>query len=202
MGKVKTTIISGFPGIGKSYLFKNNKYLKIADSDSSKFSWLEEGVRNPDFPQNYIEHIKDCIGKYNIVLVSSHDIVRKALQDNGIEYAIYYPSIYSKEEYLNRYKERGSSEGFISIISKNWTEWIEEIEKETFPLKVKMDSGEYLSNRIRPMKRTLIKYSMFYCEDCQDYHYTYWLDGSKYNISEEHALELLSTGFYYLDRVR
>lgn len=35
MGKVKTTIISGFPGIGKSYLFKNNKHLKVIDSDSS-----------------------------------------------------------------------------------------------------------------------------------------------------------------------
>lgn len=201
MGKVKTTIISGFPGIGKSYLFKNNKHLKVIDSDSSNFSWLEEGVRNPDFPQNYIEHIKSCIGEYDIVLVSSHSVVRKALQDNDIKYAVYYPSIHSKETYLDRYKERGNSENFISLIAENWDKWIKEIEEETFPLKVEMNHNKYLSDCIRPMWRTPIKYLMFYCNDCQDYHYTYWLDGEKYNISEEHALELLSTGFYYLDRV-
>ena len=53
-----TRVISGFPGIGKSYLFNNGKNILIIDSDSSNFSWLEPGVRNPEFPHNYMKHIK------------------------------------------------------------------------------------------------------------------------------------------------
>ena len=50
---MKTKIIAGFPGIGKSYVFNQRKY-KCLDSDSSLFSWIEKGVRHPDFPNNYI----------------------------------------------------------------------------------------------------------------------------------------------------
>ena len=35
-------VICGFPCIGKTYLFKHSD-LKIADSDSSKFSWITDG---------------------------------------------------------------------------------------------------------------------------------------------------------------
>lgn len=33
-----TMVISGFPGIGKSYFFRKNKDKIVLDSDSSKFS--------------------------------------------------------------------------------------------------------------------------------------------------------------------
>ena len=35
-------VISGFPGIGKSYAAKNLTHLKILDSDSSSFSWIPD----------------------------------------------------------------------------------------------------------------------------------------------------------------
>lgn len=34
----ETLIISGFPGVGKSYFFNNNSNLIALDSDSSEFS--------------------------------------------------------------------------------------------------------------------------------------------------------------------
>lgn len=63
----ETTIISGFPGIGKSYFFRNQEYNNrtVLDSDSSEFSWVKDEngnntkERNPDFPSNYIDHIKE-----------------------------------------------------------------------------------------------------------------------------------------------
>lgn len=70
-----TKIISAFPGTGKSYVYRKyiNSDLKIIDSDSSKFS-------KEYFPANYIEHIKRCLGRYDIVFVSSHKSVRQALK--------------------------------------------------------------------------------------------------------------------------
>lgn len=140
-----TKVISGFPGVGKSVLFRSDGYNSL-DSDSSMFSWIEEGVRHPDFPNNYMNHIKENIGKVDYIFVSSHDIVRDALKENNIEYILVYPSIDLKDEYIKRYTDRGNNEGFINFIGANWDKFITDIEKETFPKLIELGSHEYLSD--------------------------------------------------------
>ena len=74
-------IISAYPACGKTtYFNKHSKYAKgkgtrkILDSDSSKFSWVydEDGnktdERDPNFPNNYIEHIKENILDADLVV--------------------------------------------------------------------------------------------------------------------------------------
>lgn len=129
-------VISGFPGIGKSWLFANADALNIkaTDSDSSAFSWVKtsEGttIRNPEFPDNYIEHIKEVEKENDIVMVSSHKEVRDALLKNNIKFVLVYPHISLKNEYIKRYTNRGNKEGFIYLLENNWEKWISEIEKE------------------------------------------------------------------------
>lgn len=142
---MKTKVISAFPACGKSFLFSKSN-LTVLDSDSSLFSWISEGVRHPEFPQNYIKHIQENIGKADYILVSSHDIVRNALEENNINYTLVYPSKESKREYLSRYKNRGNDERFINFINSNWEKFIDDIEKETFPTLIKLSEGQYLSN--------------------------------------------------------
>ncbi|WP_218014784.1 hypothetical protein [Bacillus sp. Marseille-P3800] len=138
-----TKIISGFPGVGKSYLYRKSD-LSIADSDSSDFSWNENGERNKDFPNNYIEHIKSTVDQVDYLLVSSHDVVREALRDHNIKYTIVYPSADLKEEYLERYRKRRSPEGFISFIETNWSKFLTEIHKDMFPHHFVLLKGETL----------------------------------------------------------
>lgn len=143
----QTKVISGFPGVGKSFLFSNQDAdVTIHDSDSSKFSWIREGVRNPDFPKNYIQHIQDHVGKVDLLFVSSHEVVRKALEENNIPYTLVYPAIELKSEYLNRYKARGSSLSFINFIDANWERFITDIEQETFPQLIQLNKGEFLAD--------------------------------------------------------
>ena len=115
---MRTAIISVFPGCGKSYFY--NKYngeicagrtpWKILDSDSSEFSWIKDEnecntkERSPNFPNNYIQHIKDNIGKVDIIFVSSHKEVRKALKDNGIKHVKFHSMRHS---YATRLFEKG-----------------------------------------------------------------------------------------------
>src|SRR5260221_12499979 len=68
----KAVIISGFPGIGKSSLFRRADTLKVLDSDSTSFSWTDETKqkRHPDWPQNYLAHIKDKQNTSDVILVS------------------------------------------------------------------------------------------------------------------------------------
>lgn len=127
---MRTKIISAFPGTGKT--FYHNKYKETTlDSDSSNFSWVinEDGnkVRNPDFPKNYIKHIKENIGKYEFIFVSSHKEVREALLDECIFFYLVYPDENRKEEFIKRYINRGNDDNFIKLVLNNWDNWMKEI---------------------------------------------------------------------------
>jgi hypothetical protein len=143
---MKTKVISAFPACGKSYVYENKQdcFRGILDSDSSEFSWVKDEngnnttERNPDFPSNYIQHIKDNLGKVEIIFVSSHDVVRKALQENNIDYTLVYPDKSQKDEWLRRFRQRGNDEKFISFIESNFEKFIDDMENETFPQKVKL----------------------------------------------------------------
>jgi hypothetical protein len=143
---IKPIIIAGFPGVGKSELFRKYGEEKIADSDSSKFSWLEPGVRNPDFPNNYIEHIKSLIGVKEIICVSTHDVVRKALKDNNIEYILIYPKKECKQTYLENYKNRGNDDNFIKMMNNNWDKFIDGLDSDDGAKhKLTLNDGIYLN---------------------------------------------------------
>lgn len=127
---MKTTVIAGFPGVGKSHakrILDGSGYM-VSDSDSSHHPKV-------GFPDNYLQHIQQLLdtGEYDYLFVSSHDIVRMELQERDIDYILVYPDKSLKEEYLRRYTERGSPAGFIKLLSDNWDSWINQIEEERFP---------------------------------------------------------------------
>jgi len=143
-----TLVISGFPGIGKSHFFRKNEKegKSVLDSDSSLFSWIEKGVRHPDFPNNYIKHIKENLGKSDIILVSSHKNVRDDLVENNIPFTLVYPSRSIKEEYLQRYIDRGSDNPFIKLLDNNWDNFLDEMEQQKGCEKIELEEGKYLSD--------------------------------------------------------
>lgn len=152
----RSLVISAFPGCGKSYCTKNSKLnYSIQDSDSSNYSWIKDAdgnntnERNPDFPANYINHIKELIGKVDIIFVSSHENVRQALKDAGINAIYVYPDKSLKDEYIRRFRERGNDEKFISFISSNWYRFIDQLDSESCEMKVKfMNPDSYINNSL------------------------------------------------------
>lgn len=146
---MRTRIISAFPGTGKTAFFKKFPMITL-DSDSSLFSWVTiDGtkVRNPHFPENYINHIKDNIGKYEFILVSSHKEVRDALINECLYFYLVYPVSSRKEEFLERYKQRGSPPSFITLVENNWDSWIRECESCVGCEQLRM-TAPFLSNQI------------------------------------------------------
>ena len=137
-----TKIYSIFPACGKTWLYEHQEDydLKILDSDSSQFSWVytnidENGntirgvrkIRNPDFPNNYINHIKENIGKYDYIFVSSHATVRKALDENKIDFTIVYPEQSCKAEWVGRcyIREMNFEDGCsTAVMYDNFDDWI------------------------------------------------------------------------------
>jgi hypothetical protein len=133
-------IISGFPGTGKSVL-TNSFPDKISDSDSSKFN-------KNDFPNNYIQHINDIKNKFEIIFVSSHDIVRDALVNNNIPFILVYPDKELKQEYIQRYIKRGNDERFINLVKDNWDSWIDGLDSQEGCYKIKLKSNEFIKDYI------------------------------------------------------
>lgn len=135
-----TRVISGFPGIGKSNLFNQNPE-KISDSDSSKFS-------KDNFPENYLSHIKEVIKTHDVVLVSSHEDVRNALVDSGIHFILVYPALALKQEYLERYKSRGSTPQFIEMMDRNWIKFIKQCKDQKNCDHIVLNAGQFLTDVI------------------------------------------------------
>lgn len=140
-------IISAFPGTGKSYMYNKNMFSSkhiILDSDSSKFD-------KSNFPDNYIEHIKEWKDKASIIFVSSHDTVRKALVENNIKFDLVYPDRSLKYDYINRYVKRGNDKKFIELLIENWDTWITEMESQSGCTHVVLQKGQYISDIYEPI---------------------------------------------------
>jgi len=148
MSKIETLVVSGFPATGKSYYVnyrESNDYMPqgfAIDSDSSTFD-------KKDFPNNYIEHIKNGIGKHKIIFVSSHKEVREALVKNGIDFTLVYPELKLKKEYIERYKTRGSDDGFINFISDNWSDFIMDLRYQKGCKHLVLKENEFMYNALR-----------------------------------------------------
>ena len=141
----KAKVISGFPATGKTY-YKYKSNLSVLDSDSSKFSWVRTGVRHPDFPQNYIKYIKENLNKVDIILVSSHKVVRDALVKNKINFTLVFPERSLKEEYIKRFQTRGNDQNFINMLHNNWDSFIDEMENQEKCKIIRLAAGEFLTN--------------------------------------------------------
>ena len=151
----KAKVISAFPLCGKTYAVRNKKDEdKFLDSDSSAYSWRSgfsiygKKVRNPEFPGNYIKHIKENLTRQDIIFVSSHLEVRNALHDAEIPFTIVCPLESRRDEWIARSVMRGDSPDFTKPLYLHWNGWIREIKKEEkagTPV-VWLKKGQYISD--------------------------------------------------------
>lgn len=138
MNKNSVLVVSAFPGAGKTYAAEvlKNFGIPVFDIDSSRYN-------KNKFPGNYVNRIKTRIKEIKnadvgFIFVSSHKEVREALHKSEIQTLILYPEIMAKDEYINRYKERGSPDSFIDLVSANYEDWVKELQEE------KLESHKYV----------------------------------------------------------
>jgi hypothetical protein len=64
-----------------------------------------------------------------------------------------YPDRSIKDEYIQRYKDRGNNDAFVNLLEKNWDTWMDEMDEMSVPMgqilyKVKLGKGQYLTDVI------------------------------------------------------
>lgn len=146
-----TIVVSAFPCCGKTYAYQHQDDISVLDSDSSEFSWVKNGFgrntdeRHPDFPNNYIQHIKNNIGKVHIIFVSSHLQVRQALTEAGIKFITVYPKQNMLHEWVGRMYCRGNNDKFIKFQIDHWDEFVKNVESEPHGSELlRLGSNEYI----------------------------------------------------------
>lgn len=118
-------VISGFSGVGKTTLGK--KYKNVIDLDSAEYVYDDSELQhldiearkgmdrkaNPDWPENYINKIKEVKNNYDFILVWDRLDCLEEYFKNGIEYWLCYPEEKSLEIYKKRYINRGNSQQYV-----------------------------------------------------------------------------------------
>lgn len=149
-------IYSVFPGSGKTTVAK--KYPQIVyDAESSNFQWLDskqntseqtKGVlkeKNPEWPQNYINFIKQHTENH-IVLIAAQPAILNKLDDLHIQYMTVAPTTDQKQIYIDRYKSRGNNEKFIKLMFDNFDQFIFDMKSHKNAKHVSLKKDQYLSS--------------------------------------------------------
>lgn len=141
MNPTSKIIVWAFYGAGKSFAANGTS---IVDLDSmhyrftnvesnphdSKSQKLTNGIRverNPEYPQNYIQAVRDSDAA--IVLVNCEIPVLEQLEN----VVLYYPDLSLKQEYLKRYQKRGNHTSFIHMIEQDYEGMIRSLGRLPYP---------------------------------------------------------------------
>jgi hypothetical protein len=148
----RCVIISAFIASGKTWLTLNSKRLdlsgfSILDLDSSVIP-KENGQRASNFKELYMAKVRASIAPNTIVLISTHEEIRSALAEEGLDFALVYPLRELKEEWIQRLRSRKSPEGLINIVQKDWSSMLGECEEQGGCSHFTLKKGQYLSDNI------------------------------------------------------
>ena len=100
-------IVIGYQGIGKSSLAgRNNRFI---DLESGNF--LVDGKRADDWYKPYCQIAEHLSQQGYIVFTSSHEVVRKQLENSSETIVVAYPSIELKDEWIDKLEIRYANSG-------------------------------------------------------------------------------------------
>lgn len=108
-------IICGFPGTGKSVMARMSKWVDLESTPFEKDWW------------RYAKVAKHMSDRDYMVMVSTHRELLECFEQMEVSYTVVVPPVSDKDIYINRYKQRGNTDDFISTVEANWENWISDI---------------------------------------------------------------------------
>jgi hypothetical protein len=137
---MKNTIIiaAGLPSMKNEYC----KMIKEDKSDitaislrSDYFRYCETGKGflhiNTQFPENYVNIVKELIGVADIVFVSTFPEVLTNMDDTGVDYVLVYPDRSMKGDWNSRCGDNPMGQ----LVDVAWDEFIDKFESSKCPVK-------------------------------------------------------------------
>lgn len=157
-------VISVFAGLGKTTVSKKYPnvcdlrsstyrcdYSNIKEEDYEKMKCVKTRIPNPNWPNNYLEAIKDVMKKYDLILVPSNLDIRNLLLENHIPFMFVLPSVDSKDMLFQRYQDRGNSQDLIQDVMNYFDTWSRNQEDYSYPIKI-LEKNQYLEDLLIQLK--------------------------------------------------
>lgn len=142
-------VICCFPGVGKTTLVNNLRQtsLNVTAMDSRAFNKV-------DFPHNYIADVTAKINDGALVFADSHEDILEGFRQQGIDFVLVYPERDLKEEYLERYRQRGSSPVFVRLMNDRWDNFIDVCAAYSGPHTTSsvLGKGGYLTDALKTLE--------------------------------------------------
>lgn len=154
-------IIAAYAGTGKSTFAEMTD--GAIDLPSMPYSWIlpeasewkteelegEKGalyhLRNPLFPENYAVEILKAEQMYDYVLIPTNiSVIRYLQKEFGRKVLLCYPESDLREEYRERFAQRGNSESFLSLFVDGWDGFLGPVRENTAGIHILLTSGMYL----------------------------------------------------------
>lgn len=167
--KQNCVIIAAFCGCGKTYAAKHlgeraldmvcvpYKYNVSRDSWSGeederlKATYDSECMRTA-WPTNYVDALKmeRESGRQDFIFIPPDMCVLALLEMYEIPYVLAYPKRECKEEYEQRFIERGNSQAFLDVFIGRWDRWMS-VSRIAFSAQreIELEPGEYLLDVMR-----------------------------------------------------
>ncbi|MCI8939129.1 MAG: hypothetical protein HFH11_03130 [Dorea sp.] len=158
-------IIAGFSGVGKTTFAKTHQNVidlhimpyKYTNLNEVNNNYNDESIKaapelilNPDWRYDYYDKLISLYkSEPNKIIVIPTDIqIMNWLAYEEITFTLVFPSYDLKEEYRNKYLERGNTEAFIDIFINDWDYWIGMFKLQKGCKKIELKTNEYLSDVI------------------------------------------------------
>ena len=143
-----------FPGIGAKY-FEENNLKKVIIGYANPPS--DVGYTHRNYPDCWISRIKEMLYYNNVdyIYAPIHTSLREAIKEDkeldDVEKWIVYPDKSLKLEYIERNRDRGDDQAYVTHMAEIWDETIESIENEDKSKfnSYKLRSGETMSDFIK-----------------------------------------------------
>lgn len=115
----RAKIIVGFPGIGKSYVSKDT---------TGAYTWLnihDEPGYAKGAEDSFFDGVLLLAQEPGVLLLPAHRMVGNFLISQNLAFTSVFPKRGLKDDYLRRYRERGSSEGFVKLVDERWDPFVD-----------------------------------------------------------------------------
>lgn len=162
-------IIAAYAGTGKSEFCKRYpseaidmicmpyKYINLFTKEVSEGEDIKANmdlILRPNWENDYYEEIKRLNSKYpeRLIIVPTIKSIMRRLKEDEIPYTVVYPTRDCKEEYRERYINRGNNQSFLDVFIEGWDVMLDGLDCLGGTV-IEIGEGQYLSDVIQPKSK-------------------------------------------------
>lgn len=127
--------------------WESSLHLMSVEGHLNQFKQQIIKVDNPDFPDNFIQYIKENIGKVDVIFVDSDVRIRQWLNEAKIKFVTIYPWSSCLQEWIGRMYLQDYPDCIIRNKINGWHHEVYTVKEPCGDQLIRLSHGEYISER-------------------------------------------------------